>query len=208
MQSGTGTQGFTNSTTVQIQVSASDAGSCYPINVELTNDGVNWVSGTSLSAPVSPATVTTATVSWQVATGDGVKGMYIRFSDSKKNCCGGPDNGHTQYWELDFTLDQTRPSPTPANLRTTTCSISGSTRTATMTWDASGDANFVGYRVYRSVASGAFSAVGITASQSFSDQTSKGDLVQYKVRAYDKAGNETADSNVLVYQKSTGGTCV
>ncbi len=206
MQSGTGTQGFTNSTTVQLQVQTTDAPGtgCWPVNVDLSNDGTNWVNGASISPTLIGSSSASGVVSWQVGAGDGRKGFYVRFRDAANNCCGGPAAGQANYWEVDYTLDRTLPSPTPANVRRSTCAISGSNRSATFTWDPSSDTNFVGYRVYRSVNSGAFVAVGIPTTTSFTDTTSKGDLIQYKVRAYDKAGNETPDSNILVFQKQSG----
>jgi hypothetical protein len=177
-------QGYTNSTTVQVQLTG--VASCTPASADLSNNGSTYTQVTA----TFPSNVT-----WTIPTGDGPKNVYARFHDSQNN---------TSTRSGVIALDQTRP-PTITNLRPVSCALSGSNRTVSLTWDgnATSDANFLGYRVYRSIELATFSALLTTGAQSATDTTSKSyTSVRYLVRAYDKAGNESGDSNVLSYSKN------
>ena len=183
--SGTGaTQGYTNSTNLQVQLSGT--GNCTPASADLSNNGTTW-------APA--ATIFPANVTWSIPSGDGTKTVYARFHDS---------SGNLSVVSGVIVLDQTKP-PTITNLRTVTCTISGSNRIVSLTWDgnATTDTNFLGYRVYKSIELGAYAQLLTTGSQSANDTDSKSySSVRYVVRAYDRAGNESLDSNALPFSKN------
>ena len=185
-------QGYTNSTTVQVRLDATDAcvvtGDDNDIVAEFSNDGVtfNPTASFEISAP------TTAT--WTIPPGDGAKMIFARLRDGAGN--------YTSVFTDEMILDQTEPT-TPGNLRTSACSLSGSNRTVTLTWDAGSDTNLLGYRLYRSIDSGTFQSVSTTASTSITDTTKKNlNSVRYVVRTYDTAGNESEDSNAISFPKN------
>ena len=114
------------------------------------------------------------------------------------------NNRRSQVWGVTVLLDQTKP-PVPTSFRQQTCTISGNDRIATFNWDAGSpvDVNHSGYRLYRSVESGPFTAVSTTPSLALTDTSPKNYAsVRYLVRAYDKAGNESVDSSILSYAKN------
>lgn len=186
--SGTGAQtGYTGSVTTQVRLEASDA--CASIDAELSNDGTSFTRVTTL-APDTPATV-----AWSIPSGDGTKTIRARYRDAAGNL--------SSVYTAEVVLDQTKPT-VPGSLRQVSCSMSGEDRTVSLTWDASSDTYLSGYRLYRSIDSAAFSAVGNTSSTSISDTSKKtSDSVRYFVRAYDRAGNESLDSNVLTYARNS-----
>jgi hypothetical protein len=178
-------QGYTNSTNVQVQLSGT--GTCTPASADLSNNGSTY----SQAATTFPANVT-----WSILSGDGTKTIYARFHDSAGNV--GVVSGT-------IVLDQTKP-PTITNLRIVTCTFSGSSRAINFTWDgnATTDANFLGYRLYKSIELASYTQLFTTGSQSASDTDSKSySSVRYLVRAYDKAGNESLDSNALSFSKNS-----
>ena len=190
--SGTGAvQGYTSSTNIQVQLSASTTPSCTPVSADLSNNGNTYTQvATSSQLP--------AIVTWAIPSGDGSKTIYARFHD---------EAGNLRYATGMIVLDQTKP-PTVTNLRTTAggCTISGNNRTVSLTWDgnAISDSNFIGYRVYRSIELAAYTQLLTTGSQAASDTVAKSyTSVRYIVRAYDKAGNESLDSNALSFSKNS-----
>jgi hypothetical protein len=186
-----GTGAHTNSTTVQIRLSR--AAGCTPTRAELSNNSTTWVVVTQdLPQPV--------TVAWTIPSGDGPKTVYARFTD-------GP--GNKTVASASLVLDTAAPS-VPAALAKVSCpAFNGNSRTVTFGWQAStdpavgGGTNLAGYRVYRSVDSGPFTAVTITSALTATNTDSKGYGLRFLVRAYDKAGNESGDSNVISYSKNS-----
>ena len=80
---------------------------------------------------------------------------------------------------------------------------SGSNRTVTLSWGTSTDTNFLGYRTYKSVNGGAWTALTTTSTQTTSDTDKKSlDSVSYRVVGYDKAGNESSASNAISLSKN------
>jgi hypothetical protein len=189
--SGSGAQaGYTNSTSVSVQLTAT-GGSSGPITGWLSNTNGNFSQVTTLG-PSGRSNVT-----WTIPPGDGTKTIYARF-------CDGAGNPSATY-SATITLDATAPSPAPGNLRNATGSParSGGNCTFTMNWNASTDANLVGYRIYKQVNGSAFNVLSTTSSLSYQDTDSRTEAYAYFVRAYDKAGNESGDSNVLSFQKNS-----
>jgi hypothetical protein len=85
--------------------------------------------------------------------------------------------------------------------RTVWCS--SSQRTVTLSWGTSTDTNFLGYRTYKSVNGGAWTAIATTSTQTTSDTDKKSlDSVSYRVVGYDKAGNESTPTNVISLSKN------
>lgn len=183
--SGTGaTVGYTASTTVTILLSITDT--CAPIKVRLSNDGVNF-GADIIYDPVNP------TVTWSLASGDGPKNVWARFTDAAGNLIiKGPES---------VVLDQTIPTSSGVLNRSLLCV--GSNRTVTLTWGPSIDTNLVGYRVYRSVDNGPWEIIATTALLTSGDTHKKSlDSVRYRVVGYDKAGNEDVPSAEVTLSKN------
>ncbi|MDF3140684.1 MULTISPECIES: PA14 domain-containing protein [unclassified Streptomyces] len=78
--------------------------------------------------------------------------------------------------------------------------VSGTTgNTAALSWAANKEMDLAGYRVHRAPAgTGTWTRVGTTTSRTFSDTPpSTGQSYVYQIRAYDKAGNESAGTAAL-----------
>ena len=187
-----GEQGHTNSTSTQIRLSTVDT--CSQVYAQLSNDG-NAFTGVATLVNSQPATV-----AWAIPAGDGAKTVYGRLRDA---------NGNTsQIFTAAVFLDASAPTQ-PGNLRVVTCAVDGIDRTVTLTWDASSDApggtppTLHGYRLYRSIDAQPLMPLGTTSQSTITDtDRSEHGSVRYAIRAYDRAGNESGDSNVLSF--STG----
>lgn len=183
--SGTGAQtGYTNSTTAQIQLSPVD--DCTPIQAQFSNNSFSYGSW-FIYDPVSP------TVTWALASGDGSKSVWAHFKDALGNMSTkGPVN---------IILDQTKPTVPGTLARTASCS--GNNRTVNLTWGSSTDTNLVGYRVYRQINGAGYQVVSSTATLTAPDTHLKSyDSVDFKITAYDKAGNEGPFTNVVSLAKN------
>jgi fibronectin type 3 domain-containing protein len=88
------------------------------------------------------------------------------------------------------TVDKVRPL-TPTGLKAAYDTVTGR---AKLTWAANKEMDLAGYRVYRRPADGStWRALTTTAAVSLTDTPPMtGGVYQYQVRAYDKAGNESA----------------
>jgi hypothetical protein len=89
---------------------------------------------------------------------------------------------------------------------TSDCTISGTNRTVQLTWGAATDTNLNGYRLYRSVDSGPFvavSTIGIGVQEATNVHKKNLGSVRFIVRAYDKAGNESVDTNTRSFSKNS-----
>jgi hypothetical protein len=190
--SGSGTeQGYLSSTTTSVKVRATDT--CTPMTAEFSN--------TSADAGFQPATTTMpsatdTTVSWIIPNGDGTKTFWTRFKDNQGNFSG--------TFITYVILDLTKPT-VPANFVKSSCSISGSYRAINFTWSPSTDTNLSGYRLYKKIENGAFQIKVVvpntTLTASDNDKRSFNSM-QFKVRAFDKAGNESNDSTVVTFTKN------
>ena len=82
-------------------------------------------------------------------------------------------------------------------------SCSGTNRTVVLTWGSATDTNLKGYRVYQSINSGTWQAIGTSSTTTSSDTHKKSlDSVRYYVVAYDKAGNESNATNIVSLSKN------
>ena len=183
--SGTGSQtGYTSSTTVTLSMSFAD--SCTPIRARFSNDGSTWGS-TVLYDALTPS------VTWTLTSGDGTKSVWGQVWDNMGSLRSlGP---------LTIVLDTTKPT-VPGSL-TRSLSCSGTTRTVNLSWGSSTDTNLAGYRVYQSINSAAWTAIGTSSSSTFVDTHSKTlDSVRYYAVAYDKAGNESDATNTIALSKN------
>jgi hypothetical protein len=183
--SGTGSDvGYTASANVALSMSFSD--SCTPITVHLSNDGATYGTAITYDA-LNP------TVSWTLTAGDGSKSVYAQVFDGLSNVRTiGPNT---------IVLDTTRPTVPGTLSRTVSCS--GSDRTVTLSWGSSTDTNFKGYRVYRSIDSAAWTAIGTSSTTTSPDSNKKAlDSVRYFVVGYDKAGNESNATNTIAIAKN------
>jgi hypothetical protein len=184
-------QGYTNSTNVQTRLTATDQCSA-PITAKLSNAAGEC---TTYSLATTLTSGVTSTVTWTIPAGDGSKTIHACFVDGAGNTSADSSAA--------IVLDQTKPS-VPGNLRKSSCSINGNDRTITLTWNASTDANLLGYRVYKSINQGAFVTLLTTVSQSATDTDSKSyNSLTYRVTAYDKAGNESGVPNDLSFSKNS-----
>lgn len=183
--SGTGSDvGYTASTTVALTMSLSDP--CTPISAQFSNDNSlfgTWVTYDALNP----------TVSWTITTGDGTKSVWAKVQDGAGNLRAlGPNT---------IVLDSVTPTSPGTLTRAVACS--GTDRTVQLSWGASTDTNFKGYRVYQSINSAAWGAIGTSSSSTFNDVHKKSlDSVRYYVVGYDKAGNESNASNTISLSKN------
>jgi prepilin-type N-terminal cleavage/methylation domain-containing protein len=186
--SGTGSQtGYTASTTVTLSLSFTDT--CTPISAHFSNDGATYGSTVTYDS-LNPS------VTWTLTTGDGTKSVWGEVWDNKS-----PTANKASLGPLTIVLDTTKPTVPGTLSRTLSCS--GSDRTAHLTWGSSTDSNLAGYRVYQSVNSAAWTAIGTSSSSSFNDTHKKNlDSVRYYVVAYDKAGNESNATNTIALSKN------
>jgi hypothetical protein len=188
-------QGYTNSTNVQIVVNATDT--CAPIAVRIKNGSGDQTNLGAYTAVTTVSSGVSATLTWTIPSGSGTKDIITRFSDAAGNT--------SNPVPKTITLDQAVPT-LPGSVRATSCTLGGNSRSLTLTWNASTDAegNLVGYRVYKSINQGTFSLLAATASQSASDTDSKSyNSVTYRVTAYDKAGNESGAPNDISFAKNS-----
>ncbi len=177
--------GFTAGANVTVSLTFSDP--CAPISGRLSNDlGVSW--GTWFVHDAE-----NPTVSWALSDGDGTKSVVLQVAD-------GVNNTATTS-EAQIILDST--APTVPGTLTRTVSCSGVNRTVDLTWVASTDTNLRGYRVYRSTDGVTWAALVTTTSTTASDTHKKSlDSVRFYVVGYDKAGNESAPTNVISLNKN------
>jgi prepilin-type N-terminal cleavage/methylation domain-containing protein len=185
IQSGSGSEtGYTKSTSLTLKIEVSD--NCAPVTGRFSSDNVAFGDSTEIAHNVEH-------VSFTVPSGDGTKSVWGKFSDG---------NGNTKTTgPYTIVLDQTKPS-TPGTL-TRTVSCSGNSRTVNLSWGASTDANFRGYRVYKSINNGDWFALITVSLTSVSDTDSKGlDSLRYQVVGYDKAGNESHETNTISLNKN------
>jgi fibronectin type 3 domain-containing protein len=82
-------------------------------------------------------------------------------------------------------------------------SCSGTNRTVVLSWGASTDSNLRGYRLYRSTDGTTWSVLTTTTALTTSDTHKKSlDSVRFHVVGYDKAGNESAATNIVSLSKN------
>lgn len=176
--------GYTGASSITVATSLTD--SCSPIQFRLSNDNSTWGSWVTYDS-LNP------TVSWALSAGDGSKTVWLEAKDGKSNTA--------TFSAATITLDTTKPT-TPSSF-TRTMSCSGSNRTVNLFWGASSDANFAGYRVYRSTDAVTWSAVTTTSALSYTDTHKKSlDSVRYYVVGYDRAGNESLATATISLSKN------
>lgn len=176
---------YTASQTVTLTMSFSDP--CTPIQARFSNDdGATWGSWTTYDA-------SNASLSWMLTAGDGSKDVDGQARDGLGNI--------RTFITPDIILDTTKPTVPGTLARTVSCS--GNNRTVTLSWGASTDAHFSGYRVYVSTNSGAWTMLTSTSMNSHSDAHLKTlDSVRYRAVGYDEAGNESVETNVVSLSKN------
>lgn len=176
---------YTASQTVTLTMSLSDG--CLPIQARFSNDdGATWGSWTTYDS-------SNASLSWVLTAGDGTKDVDGQARD-------GLGNVRTLVTP-DIILDTTLPTVPGTLAKTLSCS--GTNRTVNLSWGASTDAHFSGYRVYVSTNSGAWTMLTSTSLNSHSDTHVKTlDSVRYRVVGYDAAGNESVETNVVSLSKN------
>ncbi len=181
--SSTGQTGYTSSTSVTLSMSLSDG--CYPIRARFSNDGTTY--GTEVTYDS-----TNPTVSWTLSPGDGTKTVYAKVRD-------GNDNERT-LTSQSVILDTVAPG-TPGQL-SASINCSGSDRSVTLSWGtASGSP--LGYRVYESDNSGAYALRTTSSLLTYTTTHKKSlDSVRFYVAAYDAAGNESDETNIISIAKN------
>ncbi len=185
ISSGSGSEtGYTASTQISLDVGVTDP--CTPLTAQFSNDSTTY--GATSTITSNPESIV-----WTVPSGDGTKSIWGKFRDGNGNV--------TVVGPQTVVLDTTVPS-TPGTLTYTT-SCAGSNRTVNLSWGASTDTNFHGYRIYRSVNNAAWEALGTVSTTTYSDTHAKHlDSVRYYVVGYDKAGNESNASNTVSLNKN------
>jgi hypothetical protein len=176
--------GYTGSQTVSISMSFSD--SCTPITVQLSNDGTNYGSQITYDA-------SNPTVAWTLLSGQGTRSVWAKVYDGLGNV--------TTIGPRSVVLDTL--SPTVPGTLSATITCNGSDRTVHLTWGASTDTYFNGYRIYQSINSAAWTALGTSSTSVFNDSNKKAlDSVRYYVVGYDHAGNESNATNTKAISKN------
>ncbi len=180
-----GETSYTATQTILLAMSFSDA--CTPIQARFTNDlGATWSDWVTYDA-LNPS------VAWTLTTGDGTKDVDAEVRDAIGNV--------GSLTTPDIILDTTPPTIPGTLTRTVSCS--GSTRTVTLSWGASTDPHFSGYRVYESDNGGAWVLLTPTSLLTATTTHAKTlDSVRFKVVGYDKAGNESDESNIVSLSKN------
>lgn len=200
-----GSEGYLNSTSVQVRVKAHDL-ECFPLTLYMANkpsranctEAAGYVEVQQLDGGTVGGDPPAAIASWTIPSGDGVKAVCVAVRNKRNDVT----LARSDAWGINVKLDQTPPM-TPANFRQHACEISGTDRIATFAWDAATDTNFNGYRLYRSLEAAQYVAIAQTTGTTLTDTSPKNYAsVRYVVRAYDKAGNESADSAVISYSKN------
>ena len=176
--------GFTAGANVSLNLSFTD--SCTPISVRVRNESSDW-GGWFTYDPVNQP------VSWALSAGDGTKEVVVEVQDAQGN------SATTS--EVEVVLDTTLPSVPGTLNRTVSCA--GANRTVNLTWSTSTDANFRGYRVYKSTDGTTWSVLTTTTVLAASDTHKKSlDSVRFYVVGYDKAGNESVPTNTVSLSKN------
>jgi hypothetical protein len=192
------TAGFTNSTSVQATLAVGDD-NCLDVMAKLSNNGTTWTDivlmCTKQCAEVPPragmGVLSPTTVAWTIPGGNGSKTIYLKFTDG--------NGGDSAVYTKTITLDQTDPTM-PGSFGLASCTKHGNDRTFTFTWTASSDTNFLGHRLYRSIDSGGYTAIGTVAGNSISDTVNQNlEQVRYYAVGYDSAGNESNDTEILTF---------
>ena len=176
---------YTASKTVTLSQSMSACNAA--VWTQYSNDGGAIWGAESAWDSANPA------VGWTLNTGDGTKVI----SGRARATTGAP-------WSIGtatIVLDSSKPSTPGALYRSVSCV--GINRTVTLNWGASSDSNLVGYRVYRSTDGVSWAMVSSTTGLTGSDAHSKSfTSVNFKVTAYDKAGNESTAGNLVTLSKN------
>jgi type II secretory pathway pseudopilin PulG len=187
---GSAQQGYSATQTVTIQL-PSLTDTCQPISVRFSNDGTTW-------GPWSVYDPNNLTLAWTLTAGDSTKTVSGQTKDVNANV--------VSLGQQTVVLDTTAPAA-PASF-SYSASCSGSTRNVTLTWGASTDLHFVGYRLYTSTDG------GNTWSQAANSPTTSIQLgesgpkqlasVSYYVVGYDAAGNKSTQVPVpaLTFSKN------
>lgn len=178
--------GYTNQSSVQLQLSGSDTCSvAADLKVLLSNDGVTY----------SENAYTTSFTGFVLAAGDGARTAWVKYKDQKGNVSGPA--------QATIRVDSQKPS-IPKNFKVKR--LPSSQTTATLDWQASSDNDtLVGYRIYRQIGTAAFTALATVsascgASCAYVDSPLDGSVsYTYYMQAYDAAGNESdATASVAV----------
>jgi hypothetical protein len=160
---------------------------CTPIQARFSNDAGatygDWVTYDSSNASVI----------WTLTAGDGGKDVDMQARDGL---------GNTRFFVTpDIVLDSTPPTVPGTLAKTVSCS--GADRTVNLSWGASTDSHFNGYRVYVSTNSGVWTVLTSTGMNSHSDTHKKNlDSVRYYAVGYDKAGNESNATSIVSLSKN------
>ena len=160
---------------------------CLPIIYNLSNDGATY------DADVAYAV--NRTVSWALAAGDGTKTIWVRARDGASNS--------TVFSQQTIVLDVTLPTAPATFTKTVNCDTQ-TFRIVNLSWGISTDTNLLGYRIYRSVNNGTYTALTTTptTTRTFRDTTgNRDDSVRYYVVGYDKAGNQSVNSATIALPK-------
>ena len=192
--------GYTNSTGVQVVLEAED--NCNEVAAQLSNTGSpsSFVPVATLqNSPPAEVAWQPVTVAWTIPAGNGTKVVYGRYVDGIGNV--------SPVFTATVVLDQTDP-PKPLNFAKQSCSMDGSDRTITFIWTAGtpADTNHLAYRVYRSIENGTWQVAGTPTVTTITDTQRKNlTSLRYYVVAFDRAGNESLDSNLLSFPKNSCG---
>lgn len=163
----------TNSTTVTLTLSCTDASGCS--EMQFSNDNTAW----------STAEAYATSKTWTLLSGDGTKTVYVKFKDAAGN------------WSTAFndTITLDAPPSKPANIDVAQNGVKGE---LLISWSNPSDADFNHIHIYRSTASGALGTLiadNVTGIKYTDTGLASLTTYYYTVRAVDTAGNESTNTN-------------
>ena len=182
-----GAGGYTASRTITITMALS--GCPGTVLASFADNGGTWGADVTYNSasPTFAFSITSA--------GDGTK----TISGQVRNGSGGT---YSNLASRSIILDTTLPTTPGAFNRTISCS--GNNRNIVFSWTASSDTYLTGYHIYANSGGSTYSLLATTASLSYtvSDIKTTNATTQYKVTAYDAAGNESSATTPISITKN------
>ena len=185
-----GSGGYTASRTITITMALSGCSATPgPVLASFADNGGTWGSDVTYNS-ASPTFAFSIT-----STGDGTKTISGRVRD-------GSSGTYSNLASRAIILDTTLPTTPGAYNRAISCS--GTNRAIVFSWTASTDTYLTGYHIYANSGGSTYSLLGSTASLSFTvnDIKTTNATTQYKVTAYDAAGNESSATTPISITKN------
>lgn len=185
-----GAGGYTASRTITITMALSGCSATPgPVLASFADNGGTWGGDVTYNS-ASPTFAFSIT-----STGDGTKTISGRVRD-------GSSGTYSNLASRAIILDTTLPTTPGSYTRAISCS--GNNRAIVFSWSASTDTYLTGYHIYANSGGSTYSLLGSTASLSYTvnDIKTTNATTQYKVAAYDAAGNESSATTPISVTKN------